>query len=122
MSEHYLDSFLSGGRNGGSILIEPSGFETARRGVTREDLASEDASMASALAQADREQLARDYADIARATAALRKGQPALESWSTPAKAVVRQPRPLWLLIGVLWFSTALVTVGAVVAIASFAG
>jgi hypothetical protein len=29
-----------------------------------------------------------------------------------------RRPRPVWVLIGVLWLSTALVTTGAVVAIA----
>jgi hypothetical protein len=37
-------------------------------------------------------------------------------------KPALRKPRPLWLLIGVLWLSTALVTAGTVVAIATLAG
>ena len=56
-----------------------------------------------------------------------RKGEPALESWNrswsgdAPAMTA-RKPRPVWLLIGLLWLSTALVTVGAVAAIARLAG
>jgi hypothetical protein len=74
-----------------------------------------------ALADAPNDQLAREIADIEAATAALRRAEPALQSW-TNAPAAVRKPRPVWLLIGVLWLSTALVTAGAVVAIAAFAG
>lgn len=77
------------------------------------------------------EQFARDVAEIERATAALRKAQPGLETWnesSTGARAddamslAVRKTRPVWLLIGALWLSTALVTVGAVAAIARLIG
>ena len=70
----------------------------------------------------EQEQLAREYADIERATAALRLGEPALQSWSRPAAPAATPKRPLWLLIGVLWLSTALVTAGAVAAIATLAG
>jgi hypothetical protein len=68
------------------------------------------------------DQLAREIADIEAATAALRKAEPALESWTSAPATPARKPRPIWLLIGVLWLSTALVTAGAVVAIATLAG
>jgi hypothetical protein len=75
--------------------------------------------------------VARDLAEIARASAALRKAEPALETWCDPPPAgwsddapaaALRKPRPVWLLIGLLWLSTALVTAGAVAAIARLAG
>jgi hypothetical protein len=77
------------------------------------------------------DQLARDFAEIERASAALRKAEPALEKWAdTPASsgsdevpaAALAKPRPVWLFIGLLWLSTALVTAGAVAAIARLAG
>jgi hypothetical protein len=73
-------------------------------------------------AQNVEEQLAREYADIERATLALRKAPPAPETRRKAARRLFAGPRSLWLLIGALWLSTALVTAGAVVAIASFAG
>jgi hypothetical protein len=76
-----------------------------------------------ALAQAVRDQLARDIADIEQASAALRRAEPGLETWTAGSPAAAAPPpRPLWLLIGLLWLSTALVTVGAVAAVAIFAG
>jgi hypothetical protein len=77
---------------------------------------------ASALAQSVRDQLAREVADIEAATVALRRAEPELESWTRPAALAARKARPVWLIIGALWLSTALVTAGAVVAIATFAG
>jgi hypothetical protein len=71
---------------------------------------------------AEPDQLARDIAAIERATAALRKAEPALESWSDPPPQAGHKPRPIWLLVGVLWISTAIVTVGAAVAIAALVG
>ncbi len=74
------------------------------------------------LHQSAQEQLTRELADIEVATAALRQGEPALESWSkSTAAPLLRKPRPVWLIIGVLWLSTIL-TAGAVVAIATLAG
>lgn len=67
------------------------------------------------------DQLTRELADIEAATVALREGEPALESWSVAAP-LLQKPRPVWLIIGVLWLSTAILTAGAVVAIRSFAG
>lgn len=73
------------------------------------------------LAPDDRDQLARDIAEIERASAALREAEPALESWSAPAPTL-GSPRPVWLIIGMLWISTALVTLGAAFAIAALVG
>ena len=77
------------------------------------------------------DQFARDIAEIERATAALRRAEPSLEMWSETgsdartddaATLAIRKTRPVWLLIGLLWLSTALVTVGAVAAIARLVG
>jgi hypothetical protein len=118
MSEHQLDAPQSGKPDGTAAVIESRKLETTRHGN-----AAPAASDLSTLAPIDREQFARDIAEIERATAALRKGEPALESWTrSPAAATAKPPRPLWLLIGVLWLSTALVAAGAVVAIATLVG
>src|SRR5579864_739694 len=89
--------------------------------LPRDDL-SEIREDAGAMAQTVRDQLAREVADIEAATATLRKAEPALESWTRAPANSGGKPRPVWLLIGVLWLSTAVVTAGAVVAIASLAG
>ena len=108
----------SGGLDG-EALSEIRAFEIALREGSRE------ADYSAASGQPD--QLARDLADIERAAAALRRAQPALEAWSSPRAGdrtaiPMRKARPVWLLIGLLWISTALVTVGAVAAIARLAG
>jgi hypothetical protein len=117
MSEHDLGSPLTQRSEAGAVPLESDGFEPAASRV-----ADDDAADINALRRFEQEQLARDYADIERASAALRLAEPALQSWSKPATAATPKARPLWLLIGVLWLSTALVTAGAVVAIASLAG
>jgi hypothetical protein len=89
--------------------------------LPRDDL-SEIGEDAGAMAQTVRDQLAREVADIEAATATLRRAEPALESWTKAPANTAGKPRPVWLLIGVLWLSTALVTAGAVVAIATLAG
>jgi hypothetical protein len=89
--------------------------------LPRDDL-SEIGEDAGATAQTVRDQLAREVADIEAATATLRRAEPALESWTKAPANTGGKPRPVWLLIGVLWLSTALVTAGAVVAIATLAG
>jgi hypothetical protein len=110
MSEQVLGTFSAEQSEGETVLIDLRGVEAARRSV----------GAAKSLTPAEREQLARDIADIEAAATALRKGQPALKSWVKPVSPVIPQARPLWLLIGML--STALVTAGAVVAIHSFVG
>jgi hypothetical protein len=70
-----------------------------------------------------RDQLARDLAEIEAATAALRKAEPGLESWTKIEEPLIApKPRPVWLLVGTLWLSTALVIAIAVVAIANLVG
>ena len=77
------------------------------------------------------DEFARDIAEIERATAVLRRAEPALETWHETSSATraddaaasaVRKTRPVWLLISAVWLSTALVTVGAVAAIARLIG
>jgi hypothetical protein len=120
MSEQTLGSSPKGRSTGEAILIEAPGLDELRAG--RGSVSQEDLESARALAQLARDQLARDIADIEHASAALRQAEPALQSWTGRPAASALKPRPLWLLIGVLWVSTALVTAGAVVVIAAFAG
>jgi hypothetical protein len=71
------------------------------------------------------DEIARDIAAIEHATEVLRRAEPALDVWTqstTGTAPALGQPRPVWLLIGVLWISAALVTLGAVVTIAALAG
>ncbi len=74
------------------------------------------------LAAKDDDQLAREIAAIERASDALRRADPELQSWSDLPTATMQKPRPVWLLIGVLWLSTALVTIGAVFVISVLVG
>jgi hypothetical protein len=98
------------------------GSRSTSPALSPESADADDAEIGRALARMAREQLAREIADIEQAAAILRLAAPALQSWSTPAMPALAKPRPLWLLIGVLWLSTALVTAGTVVAIATLAG
>jgi len=96
--------------------------DTRKLEAMRSDVRYANAGESSQLAAADREQLEREFAAIERASAALRRAEPALESWTSPPAATLHKPRPVWLLIGVLWLSTALVTLGAVFAITALVG
>jgi hypothetical protein len=116
MSKHHLGFLSSDGAETHTALddiLEPEAGPV----VTQPSV---DAS--SLVAAADRAQLDRDIAAIERASAALRRAEPALESWTDAPAMVMQKPRPVWLLIGVLWLSTALVTIGAVFAISIFVG
>ena len=117
MFEHDLGSPPSNHSGDDAARREPCGVAPPRRRAT--DKIAEDI---GALTRFEQEQLARELDDIERASAALRLGEPALQSWMRPAAPAVLKARPLWLLIGVLWLSTALVTAGAVAAIATLAG
>jgi hypothetical protein len=112
-----LGSLRSDTPDGDVVSLELRRVETEQRNI--QDNTAEGSAV---LAQTDRDQLARDIADIERATAALRRAEPGLESWTNPTAPALHTPHPLWLLIGLLWLSTALVTAGAVVAIATLAG
>jgi hypothetical protein len=116
MSEPYLGSRPLDHASDDAILPEPRGLAQPRRRAT-------DKIDAGTMTRFEAAQLAREYAEIERATAALRIGEPELQSWIKPsAPPTAVKPRPLWLLIGVLWLSTALVTAGAIAAIATLAG
>lgn len=115
MSERNLGSPLSD-RASETVLLDASAFAPPRRRAT--DKVSDDR---AALSRFEQDQLAREYADIERASAALRLGEPQLRPVK-PEQPATRKPRPLWFLIGALWLLTATVTAGAVVAIATFAG
>jgi hypothetical protein len=100
----------------GSLSSEHSGADMAALASPRsEPLPRDDfgeiGEDSGAMAQTVRDQLAREVADIE-----------ALESWTKAPANTGGKPRPVWLLIGVLWLSTALVTAGAVVAIATLVG
>jgi len=86
------------------------------------DLVPADADDSGLLAAVDREHLEREIAAIERASAALRRAEPELESWVDAPSASQPKARPVWLLIGALWLSTALVTIGAVFAISVLVG
>jgi len=117
MSEQSLGSLPPDHAGADAVLLEPRGLDAPRRRAT--DKIYEDN---QALTRFEQDQLAREFADIERATAALRLGEPALQSWTKPAAPAAAKPRSLWLLIGILWLSTAIVTAGAVAAIATLAG
>jgi hypothetical protein len=90
--------------------------------MARRSVQDKIADVSAVLSQTDRDQLARDIVDIERATAAVRRAEPALEFWTNSTAGTIRKAQPLSLLIGWLWLSTALVTAGVVVAIATRAG
>jgi hypothetical protein len=120
MSEHYR-GYPSGAHGGDTADLAE---RTAP--VSRDHQSDGDAGLVRANDQFD-----RDIAEIERATAALRRAEPSLEMWSETggearvedaATLAIRKTRPVWLLIGLLWLSTALLTVGAVAAIARLVG
>jgi hypothetical protein len=88
----------------------------------RREVAPANADDSGLLAAADRDHLEREIAAIERAAAALRRAEPGLESWTDMPAPTMHKPRPIWLLIGVLWLSTALATIGAVFAISALVG
>ena len=116
MSQHHLDFPPANRAEGTAAVNQIRELDTLR------DFTQVNANDSSSLAAADRDQLERDIAAIERASATLRRAEPELESWIDPPAAAMHKPRPLWLVIGVLWLSTALVTIGAVFAISALVG
>ena len=116
MSTRDLDFHPLDGAEGGAVADEILKADS-RREVTRSK--ADDSGL---LAAADRDQLEREIAAIESASDALHRGDPELQSWTDLPAPTMHKPRPVWLLIGVLWLSTALVTIGAVFAISAFVG
>ena len=82
-----------------------------------------DADDSGLLAAADREHLEREIAAIERAVGGLAPRRARARILGRfAAVATLRKPRPVWLLIGALWLSTALVTLGAAFAISVLVG
>ncbi|MGO9049285.1 MAG: hypothetical protein ACLP19_01635 [Xanthobacteraceae bacterium] len=114
MSEQPLGFFPSGAAAGDAAHDSAA--------LDRRQSAAADADDSGLLAAADRAHLEREIAAIERASAALRRAEPELESWIDMPAPTAHKPRPVWLLIGALWLSTALVTIGAVFAISALVG
>src|SRR5437667_11345106 len=72
--------------------------------------------------QIDQGQIERAIAEIAQASAALKKAEPALQAWLPDAapSSEPRKQRSVWILIGTIWLSMLLVVVGVIGAIAYF--
>lgn len=117
MSPHLLETLRSGSANADVISLDLRKLEAERRSV-----ADKVADASEASARADRDQLAREIADIERAILALRKAEPRLQPWTKPQATGPDNPRPVWLVLAALWLLAALITTGAVVAIAAIAG
>jgi len=117
MSKQNLD-FLP--PNEGAIVVAIA--EEGRRTDTPRNVKVKHPDGSALLAAADRDHLERELAAIERAAAALRRADPKLEKWDDVPAPAMHKPRPVWLLIGVLWLSTALMTVGAAVAISALVG
>jgi hypothetical protein len=105
------------------LVVEAHGYPPATRRPAADHSGTEPQSVASpALANAvEPDQLERDIAEIERAVAALRQGDPDLEPW-TNNKAVTpepRKPRSVWFFVGSIWIATMLVTGAATLAITS---
>jgi hypothetical protein len=103
--------------------VAANGLPDDARGLdVRREVAPAAADDSGLLAAANRDHLEREIAAIERASAALRRAEPGLESWTDMPAPTMHKPRPIWLLIGVLWLTTALVTIGAVFAISALVG
>jgi hypothetical protein len=118
MSEQHLGFLPPNGATAHAVL-ENIDADDMTKATTQPVIGAPSTSMVAA---ADRAQLDRDIAAIEKASAALRRADPAMETWTDAPPATMQKPRPVWLLIGVLWLSTALVTIGAVFAISALVG
>jgi hypothetical protein len=116
MSKQHAGFLASDGLTADAVPDEARGRDARR------EVAPATADDSGLLAAADRDHLEREIAAIERASAALRRAEPGLESWTDMPAPTMHKPRPIWLLIGVLWLSTALVTIGAVFAISALVG
>jgi hypothetical protein len=118
MSEQHL-GFLPPKAETANAVLEAIGADDTAKVVTQPVIDTADTNTVPA---ADRAQLDRDIAAIEKASAALRRADPAMETWTDAPPAAMQKPRPVWLLIGVLWLSTALITIGAMYAISTLIG
>ncbi|HUZ30958.1 MAG TPA: hypothetical protein VMV19_02445 [Xanthobacteraceae bacterium] len=118
MSEQHL-GFLPPKAETAHAVLEAIGADDTAKVVTQPVIDATDTNNEAAV---DRAQLNRDIAAIEKASATLRRADPAMETWTDAPPVVMQKPRPVWLLIGVLWLSTALITIGAMYAISTLVG
>jgi hypothetical protein len=117
MSKHYIGFEPSDGSDGDVELDELHAAEANLQ-------APHDARAAEIDSLAHVDQLVRDFAEIERATAALRKAEPGLEPWAETSvedpllAASPSQPSSVWLVVGALWFLLVVIGCCAVVTIA----
>jgi hypothetical protein len=116
MSNDASGSMPKGGSEWDTAFEAVRRLDAARRSVQEAMTGNRDAK------PAEPDQVARDIAEIERVAAELRRAEPALEAWTDSPPANPRKPRSVWVIIGALWLSTALVTAGAVAAIAALVG
>jgi hypothetical protein len=102
----YTDHAEAANVSGGAHRPDPEGHDVVRA----------DGTNLGWIAAEDGDQFARDIAAIERAADALRRAEPTLKSWVGPPPTH-NSPQPLWLIIGTLWVSTALVALSAVFAL-----
>jgi hypothetical protein len=105
------------------LVVEAHGYPPAKTPHAGVDDVEHSPSPTTVPAQDDLEanQLERDIAEIERAVAALREGEPDLEPWtnSTPPVPEPRKFRSVWFFVGTIWIATVLVTGAATLAITS---
>lgn len=105
------------------LVVEAHGYPPVKTPHAAADDVEHSPSPTTVPAQDDIEpnQLERDIAEIERAVAALREGEPDLEPWtnSTPPPPEPRKFRSVWFFVGTIWIATVLVTGAATLAITS---
>ncbi len=111
MPDPHLRSVSAGHAETSKVSGSAHSFDSEGNNVVRADDTN-----SGWIAAADRDQFARDVAAIEQASDSLRRAQPALQSWAGPT-ASQNSAHPLWLVIGTLWVSTALVALSAVFAL-----
>jgi hypothetical protein len=99
------------------IGAKPDANNPARAGTN----SRADGALFPAADPGEQEQIQREIDAIARAIETLRKAEPALEQW-TDAPPTALPPRQVWVLIGAVWLSTAVITLGAAIVASSLTG
>jgi hypothetical protein len=103
--------------------IDAARQETAMLGA-RQRITAAEAIPQEPIAAIDPEQLAQAVAEIEKASAALRRLEPALEVW-LPEEIIhgeTRRHRSVWILVGGIWITASLVVAGTAGAIVYLLG
>jgi len=100
---------------GPSVLNSTNNFLT----VNFLTISGSDANLAREFVPVDADRIERDFAEIERASAALRMVEPGLEIWlpNAATSSEPRKPHSVWVLVVSIWTSTVLAVAGGVGAI-----